>query len=124
VMIHQGRKVLDEPMAGLKRQYDPRTILFEPLTLNADVTPLRALPGVERVDAAGEGYRIGLADGADPAPVMRAIAAALAPARIELARLRLEDVFIRIVTGSAAGGAAARALRAELDAPGPESALA
>ena len=27
VMIHQGRKVLDEPIAGLRRQFDPRTIL-------------------------------------------------------------------------------------------------
>jgi ABC-2 type transport system ATP-binding protein len=124
VMIHQGRKVLDEAMAGLKRQYDPRTILFEPLALNADVAPLRAFPGVERVDAAGEGYRIDLADGADSATVMQAIAAAIAPARIELARLRLEDVFIRIVTGSAAGGASARALRAELEGPGAAGAPA
>src|SRR5476649_1736357 len=29
VMIHQGRKVLDEPMAGLRRQFDAHTILFE-----------------------------------------------------------------------------------------------
>ena len=54
VMIHQGRKVLDEPMAGLRRQYDPRTIQFEPLDRGADASRLRALPGVERVDAAGE----------------------------------------------------------------------
>src|SRR5687767_1100479 len=31
VMIHQGRKVLDEPMAGLRRQFDMRVIRFEPL---------------------------------------------------------------------------------------------
>src|SRR6187399_3216887 len=35
VMIHQGRKVLDEAMAGLRRQFDPRTIHFEPLDENA-----------------------------------------------------------------------------------------
>src|SRR5687767_7370885 len=31
VMIHKGRKVLDEPIAGLRRQYDPRLIRLEPL---------------------------------------------------------------------------------------------
>src|SRR5687767_4194134 len=31
VMMHQGRKVLDEPMAGLRRQFDMRVIRFEPL---------------------------------------------------------------------------------------------
>ena len=60
VMIHQGRKVLDEAMAGLKRQYDPRTILFEPLALAADVAPLRAIRGIERVEAIDDGYRIRL----------------------------------------------------------------
>ena len=124
VMIHQGRKVLDEPMAGLKRQYDPRTIHFEPLSLDADVTPIRGLAGVERVEIADEGYRISLAEGADPATAMRAVAAAVAPARIELARLRLEDVFIRLVTEGREPGAAADALRAGLRAPGADGALA
>ncbi len=36
VMIHQGRKVLDEAMAGLRRQFDPRTIYFEPLNASAN----------------------------------------------------------------------------------------
>src|SRR5688572_28355472 len=52
VMIHQGNKVLDEPIAGLRRQFDRRTIHFEPLEPGADASRLRALPGVERVDAA------------------------------------------------------------------------
>src|SRR6187401_175229 len=50
VMIHQGRKVLDEPMSGLRRQFDARTIHFEPLDPDADPSPLRAVPGVERLD--------------------------------------------------------------------------
>jgi len=44
---------------------------------------------------------------------MARLAAAVPPARIELARLRLEDVFVRIVTGSADQDAD-RALRASL----------
>jgi hypothetical protein len=43
--------------------------------------------------------------------------------RVELARLRLEDVFIRIVAEGAAGSDAARALRADLLAPGAEGAF-
>ena len=31
VMIHKGRKVLDEPMSSLRRRYDPTRVLFEPL---------------------------------------------------------------------------------------------
>src|SRR5687767_10183443 len=41
VMIHKGRKVLDEPMAGLRRQYDTRTIRLEPLDPDANVAALR-----------------------------------------------------------------------------------
>ena len=45
---------------------------------------------------------------------MRDIAAAMAPARIELARVRLEDVFIRLVTEGADAAASEGALRANL----------
>jgi ABC-2 type transport system ATP-binding protein len=124
VMIHQGNKVLDEPIAGLRRQFDRRTIHFEPLEPGADPLRLRALPGVQRVDAAGEGYTVLLSEGTDPAGVIARLAAAIPPARVELARLRLEDVFIRIVSSGAPGSEAARALRAGLQAPGAEGALA
>ena len=122
VMIHQGRKVLDEPMAGLRRQFDLRTIHFEPLDAGADTKPLAAIPGVLRVEESEGRYRIILLDGIDPTGVMGRLAAAVPPARIELARLRLEDVFIRIVADSA-GPDAGRALRATL-AAGGEGALA
>ncbi len=125
VMIHEGRKVLDEPMSGLRRQFHPRTILFEPLDPHADAAPLRAVPTVERVDAIDAGFRILLADGADPAGAMSRLATAVAPARVELARVRLEDVFVGIVSGDASGGRAgtAQALRAGLRQDGGEAAL-
>ncbi len=99
VMIHQGRKVLDEPMAGLRRQYDPRTVFVDPLQPGADPAPIQALAGVDRVEASDTGYRISLAPGSDPSALLPRIAAAVPAARVELARLRLEDVFIRIVSG-------------------------
>jgi ABC-2 type transport system ATP-binding protein len=123
VMIHQGRKVLDEPVAGLRRQFDRRTIRFEPLDSDADPSRLRALPGVERVEATGESYTVTLTEGTDPAGAIARLAAAVPPARVELARLRLEDVFISIVSAGAPGSEAARALRAGLQANSAEGAL-
>ena len=113
VMMHRGRKVLDEQVAAIRRQHDPRTLSFEPLDPEADVAPLRALTGVERVERADGGYEIHLADGTDPATALRHVAAAIAPARIELSRPRLEDIFIRIVSEGAATTETER-LKAEL----------
>jgi ABC-2 type transport system ATP-binding protein len=113
VMIHKGRKVLDEPMSGLRRQYDPRTIRLEPLDLNADAAPLRQVPGVISVERGADGYEIGLTEGTEPAAAIRAIAAIVAPARIELARVRLEDVFVRLVSDPSTRDSS-HALRANL----------
>src|SRR5580658_1360147 len=98
VMIHQGRKVLDEPMAGLRRQYDTRHILLEPLDATANLLMLKSVPGVEGVRLTYDGCEIGLTAGTEPVNAIRNIAAVFAPARIELARIRLEDVFIRLVS--------------------------
>ena len=114
VMINQGRKVLDEPMSGLRRQYDRRRIRFEPLDAQADLMSLSALPGVERVRLTDEGCEISLAANTEPAAAIRAIAAQIPPARIELARIRLEDVFIRIVGAEMASEESHHALRTHL----------
>jgi ABC-2 type transport system ATP-binding protein len=116
VMIHQGRKVLDEAMAGLRRRFDPRTIHFEPIDPHANMSSLSAVGGVERVETLDGGYRITLIPGTDPAGMMSRLASAVAPARIELARLTLEDVFVRIVAEGSHSTAAADALRASLTA--------
>jgi ABC-2 type transport system ATP-binding protein len=106
VMIHRGRKVLDEQIGNIRRRFDPRTIRFEPLDPAADLAPLRALGEVERVEPAANGYDVLLADGSDPGIAIQRMTAAVAPSRIELARLRLEDVFVSIVSDGAAVGAA------------------
>jgi ABC-2 type transport system ATP-binding protein len=113
-MIHQGRKVLDQPMAGLRRQFDPRTILIEPIDPAADPAVLRAVETVERIEPAGAAFRVTLAEGADPAPALVRLAALMPPARIEIARLHLEDVFVRIVAGGGGMTEAAAVLRARL----------
>jgi ABC-2 type transport system ATP-binding protein len=106
VMIHRGRKVLDEPIVNIRRRFDPRTVRFEPFDPAADLAPLRALAEVERVEAAANGYDVRLADGSDPGVAIQRMTAAVAPSRIELARLRLEDVFVSIVSDGNQVGAA------------------
>jgi ABC-2 type transport system ATP-binding protein len=123
VMIHKGRKVLDEPLAGLRRQYDPRTILLEPLDPRADLMALRSLPGVERIRLTDEGCEIGLVAGTEPGAAIRSLAAVIAPARIELARVRLEDVFVRLVS-SAGSEESRQALRTHLQGLGGQGAVA
>jgi ABC-2 type transport system ATP-binding protein len=98
VMIHRGRKVLDDSVTAIRRRFDPRTIRFEPLAHDADLAPLRALTEVERIEPTADGFDIRLADGSDPGSAIRRIAVAVTPARIELARPRLEDIFISLVS--------------------------
>ena len=120
VMIHRGHKVLDDSVPAIRRRYDPRTIRFEPLDPSADLGPLRGLPEVELVERAAAGFDIRLADGSDPGAAIRRITATVTPARIELARPRLEDIFISLVSD---GGAPAPALLASLE-DGPAGARA
>jgi ABC-2 type transport system ATP-binding protein len=111
VMIHRGHKVLDDSVPAIRGRYDPRTIRFEPLDPSADLAPLRALAEIERVERATAGFDIRLADGSDPGAAIRRITATVTPARIELARPRLEDIFISLVSD---GGAPAPSLLASL----------
>ena len=112
VMIHHGRKVLDEPMSTLRRQFDLSRIRFEPLDPRADVQRLRELSCVASVATEGEGCEVSLAPGTSPEAGMRALSEAIAPARIELVRRRLEDVFVELVAKD--GGESGHALKTHL----------
>ena len=101
VMVHAGRKVLDDDLGAIRGRYDPRSIQLEPLEADADTGSLTTIPEVERVRRADRGAEVVLRDGADPSVAMRRILERLPVARIELTRPRLEDVFIRLVAGEA-----------------------
>jgi len=118
VMIHNGRKVLDEPMTGLRRQFDPRVIRVEPLDEHASMGVLRQVPGVAEVKTTNDGCEVHLQAGIDPTTAMQQIAATVPVASIAMARLRLEDVFLRLVAADAQGTEAERALRANLQGVG------
>jgi ABC-2 type transport system ATP-binding protein len=124
VMIHNGRKVLDEPMVGLRRQFDPRVIRVEPLHENQPLAVLEHVPGVASVKTTPDGCEVQLQPGIDPTTAMQQISATVPVASIALARLRLEDVFLRLVAGEGQDTEAERALRANLQGVGVEGALA
>jgi len=114
VMIHQGRKVLDERIDKIRRQYDPRRILLDPLDPDCDLSPLKSLPEVERLAPSERGYEIHLVEGTDPAHAMRRIVQVVTPARLEVSRPKLEDIFINLVSGGLASRESVEALRAGL----------
>jgi ABC-2 type transport system ATP-binding protein len=118
VMIHRGRKVLDEPTASLRRRFDPRTVRLEPLSAAADITALGSLAEVERVVRNEAGYDVRLAPGAEPAAAIARIAATIDCARIELARLSLEDIFVNLVSSDGDVDEQLRASLQGIDAQG------
>ncbi len=120
VMIHRGEKVLDQPVSTIGASFDPRSILFEPLDPAADVSVLRHLPGVRDVARDAGAWDVALAEGAEAGAVLRAIVAAITPARIEVRRPTLEDVFVGIVAGAGSGVGSAGTLRASLRDQGEE----
>jgi ABC-2 type transport system ATP-binding protein len=124
IMIHRGRKVLDEALIKIRSQYDPRTIEFDPLDPRADVSQIATLPGVERIEPDDAGYKVYLEDGTDPADAMHKIIGATTPARLELSRPRLEDIFINLVSTVTDSVEARKKLRADLkDSSAGEAAL-
>ena len=116
VMIHDGQKMLDDTLEEIRARHDPRLILLEPADGDDDVEArLGALAGVADVNLSEGRFEVLLEDGSDPQERMREIVGAVPPARIELHRPTLEDVFVDIVTGSA-DGEQTRDLRAALRA--------
>ena len=68
--------------------------------MEADVTALSRLSGIRAVEREGGAWKLYLTDRSDPASVIRDIVSEMPPARIELHRPSLEDIFVQIVTDS------------------------
>jgi ABC-2 type transport system ATP-binding protein len=114
VMIHRGEKVLDQTVASIGAEFDPRRILFEPLHPDADVQALGRVPGVSGVSRDGNAWEVSLGEGATAAAVIPALVSAVIPSRIEVRRPTLEDVFVNIVGGKVQEGVDDSGLRAAL----------
>ena len=99
VMIHNGQKVLDDPLSTIRARHTPRALDFEPLDGSVDVeAALMQVPDIERVVRNDGRWRLDFSPGADVAAMVQAIAMRVPPARLELVRPNLEDVFIKIAT--------------------------
>lgn len=96
VMIHQGRKVIDNSPAALRAKFDPRALSVE-FESGVTVPDLRSIPGVESVVSHGKWTEVRSNNGTSPASLMSAIAAAAPTRRLEVVRPTLEDIFIEIV---------------------------
>jgi len=115
IMIHNGQKVLDDPVKSIRERYEPRAVWFEPMSEGFDVSVIEALGVVESVRAVDEHFEARLTDQADPWAAVGLLASAAPMARVELHRPSLEDVFIEIVERSA-GAEEASNLRAAVRA--------
>lgn len=98
VMINKGQKVLDSTLAEIRSDYDPRTILVEPLD-EADASQLHTLPWVREVADRDGILEIGIHDDTPPRDAIQRIVAMMPVAKIELRRPTLEDIFVEIVQG-------------------------
>jgi len=100
-MINQGRKVLDGSIDGIRRKFDPKTIIVEPLEASGDILGVvestEGVAGARHSDDAGW-VEAHINDGADPQQVMRRLMDAAPMRRVELRRATLEDVFIAMVS--------------------------
>ena len=98
VMIHQGRKVLDDTLAGIRAGHRPNAVELEPLDGSAPIPEaVHGLPGITGISAQEVGYRIGLDADAELPRLMADLARNWPPARLAIVRPSLEDIFIDIV---------------------------
>ncbi len=107
VMIHNGQKVLDDPLDKIRSRFDPKALLIEPMDRSIDETRLTSIAGVDErtVDA---GWELVLEDGLAPSEAARIVPSRDGSHRGEAALT--EDIFIQIVqddsyvTDARAGG--------------------
>lgn len=111
-LINKGRKLLDASLDEIRERFDPRTILAEPSAGSADFSKLR---GVRKVQphTDGHSFEIQLDDGVPAQDVMVQIMSLASMRRVELRRLSLDEVFVRLVREDL-GEQAAQAAREEL----------
>lgn len=95
-LINRGVKLLDATLEEIRAKFDPRTIRLE--TLNG-ATDFQSIPGVlgTRPIRDSAAVEIEIAGNANPQDVMRQIMTNCAVRSIELRRLSMDEVFVRLV---------------------------
>ncbi|MCK4872260.1 MAG: ATP-binding cassette domain-containing protein [Phycisphaerales bacterium] len=121
MMIDRGYKVLDASLDEIRAQFDPRTIIVEPIDPGADLSSLTSLAGVREAVQSNGAHELTLEPDADPAETIRRIVGSLPVRRVELRRPTLEDVFIELATSGDESAKSREdlrhALRSDAEAP-------
>jgi len=102
-MINQGKKVLDGPIDGIRKEFDPKTVVVQPdpdswaqaLTAVGEVSGVASVASMNG-DGAGD-IEAHLDEGADPRAVMRAVLESAPVRGVELRKATLEDIFVQLV---------------------------
>ncbi len=94
-LIDKGRKVLEGPLAEIKKSYGHNsvTIRFE-----GDGAFLKELPQVEKFNDYGNELFLRLKDGADPTGILQAAAGKLGIRKFEVSEPSIHDIFVEQVT--------------------------
>jgi ABC-2 type transport system ATP-binding protein len=100
LIIHDGRKIVDGPVAKVRSSGDQAIHL----DYVGDAGFIESLPQVARIDDKGQSAEIILVHGADPQALLASLVGRLQIRRFDLREASLHDVFVQTVT--AAGGVA------------------
>ena len=111
-LINKGVKLLDATLGEIRERFDPRTIVVEPLNGVFDAS---GIPGVRHFQPVKDSpkFEIEVDEGVDRQQVMRDIVERRPVRGVELRRLSMEEVFVRLVH-SDRGEHAAAVAREEL----------
>lgn len=117
VMIHNGQKVLDDPLGTIRARHEPKGVWFDPFDATGEqaaIEAVRAVPGIREVRRVDGKLEAVLGEGVRPGEAVRLVASAAPMASVDLHRPGLEDIFINIVTDGAASADDREQLRAAL----------
>jgi ABC-2 type transport system ATP-binding protein len=98
-LINHGIKVLDATLQEIRARFDARTILVEPLDGQCDAGQVSGVRGIRTARRlAGTGaLELELEENADQQAVLAAVVGQLPVRCVELRRLTLGEVFVRVV---------------------------
>lgn len=103
IMIHEGKKVLDDTLGDIRNRFDPRAIHVDTIGNDDHSGQISSVPGIANVRMHEGVYIVTLEESMDKQQAMQGILGAVPVTGVEIKRPTLEDVFIEIVTGGGVG---------------------
>jgi len=97
VLINRGRKVIEGTVSEVRARFATRFVVLDG---EGDLDSLRSIPGIARAQVTAGHARLELADGTDPHSVLRSALERMRVARFEVQRPDLQEIFVRLVSGS------------------------